>query len=168
MNNNKYNNNKGFSLVELLVIIAILGVVTSGTYLSFNAIYNSKVTTASKVVSTYTKSVRLNNMTKVQNKYIHIYLNDGQYYINIDNNKNIDTNVTEEKIGPPGMGVKYFTLSSSENTSGITITFNRSGQSEYYNASGSRIYNVKGLKFVNGTRSASIRIVEATGKTYME
>ena len=163
-------NNKGFSLIEVLVVMAILGIVSAGAVMSYKTIHNSKVSTASKVIGSYAKLVRMNNMSKVDMKYIHIYLKDSQYYVNVDNKKNIDTSVTKEKIGPAGMGVGYLvgTTDSVVATSGITITFNRSGQCEYYNVSTTKINNVRGLTFNNGTRSSTIRIVEATGKTYVK
>ena len=163
-------NNKGFSLVELLVIIAILGIVSTGAVMSYKAIYNAKVSTACGVVSSYTKSVRLNNMTKAEMKYIHIYENGGQHYVNVDGNLTIDTSIKKEKIGSAGMVIDYLgtsgTATGTVPSTGITITFNRSGQCEYYNSASTKINNITGLTFTNGTRTSTLRIVEATGKTY--
>lgn len=162
-------NNKGYSLVEIIIVMAIIGVVGSAGTISFRMIYNARVTTVARKVHSYCKTVRLNNMTKAQMKYIHIFKDssDGTYYINIDEQQNIDTSVKKEEIGNATLGVRYVVDSSSLSADEITIFFGRNGQCEVIDNAGNPISNVKQLKFTNGSRTAELNISTVTGKITM-
>ena len=61
-------NNKGFSLVELIVIILIMGILTTGAAMSFSVVYNADAERAAKkivsIMSTArTKALALNSDT---------------------------------------------------------------------------------------------------------
>ena len=160
-------NNKGFSLIELLIVIAVIAVVTSASTVTFQMIYNAKVSTAARKVQSYCKTVRLNNMTKAQLKYIHIFRDgSGEYYINIDENKSTDTSKKDEAIGNPSLAIKYVTASSSSVANNITIFFDRNGQCEILKGA-SRIDDVIQLRFTNGSRISNVNISKVTGKVTM-
>lgn len=68
MNNKCYGNNKGFSLVELIVIVLIMGVLVTGAAISFSVVYNAdEERAAKKIVSMMgearTKAIALNSDT---------------------------------------------------------------------------------------------------------
>ena len=66
-------NNKGFSLVELLIIMAVLGIASSAAFMGFNVIHNSNVNNSAGTVNSTLSSIRMNNMSKVNMQYLQIY-----------------------------------------------------------------------------------------------
>ena len=160
-------NNKGFSLVEILIVIAILAVVSSAGTISVKMIYNARVSTVARKVHSYCKTVRLNNMTKAKIKYIHIFMENGNYYINIDEQISINKSKTDEEIGNATLSVKYVTSSNIVSADNISIYFDRSGQCKVVDSSGTEISGVTGLRFSNGNRVSNLMISNVTGKVTM-
>ena len=165
-------NNKGYSLVEILIVICILAVVSSSATISFRLIYNSKVTTGARTLQTLCKTARLNNMTKEKLKYIHIFKKDGANYVYVDEQLNGNTTNKEEQIGSAQMSISYGTSGGTfkaiTNDKVLTIYFDRSGQCYMYDKSGVGINNVDTLGFTNGARTAIVNISRITGKVSME
>lgn len=60
---NKRINNKGFSLVELIVAVLILGIVSGGAIMGFSVVYNARVSAASKIVMSQMKKARSTAMS---------------------------------------------------------------------------------------------------------
>ena len=165
-------NNKGYSLIEIIIVVAIVAIVSSAGTASLNLIHNSKVSTAARTVNSYCKSVRLNNMTKKELKYIHVFKKNNSNYVYVDSNKSANLTKTEKEIGNTNLAIYYGSTSGSKsaitNDNVITITFDRSGQCQLLNKSGSIISTVDLLSFTNGKRSSDIIISKLTGKVTME
>ena len=84
-------NNKGFSLIELIVAVIILGVLSAGAVAGFSSVVNARVDSATDRVVNVLKQARTTalgmlNHTDSDNKtqiYARIYLENGNYYISI-------------------------------------------------------------------------------------
>ncbi len=166
------NNNKGYSLVEILIVIAILAVVTSAATVSFRLIHNTKVTTSARLIQSTAKTARLNNMTKQELKYIHILKKGGINYMYVDEVKEVDPSKAEKQLGNADMGVAYGpmggTVITLTNGRSFTLYFDRSGRCICYNNSGNPVDNVDGIVFSNGTRKSTVNISIITGKVSMD
>ncbi len=79
-------NNKGFSLVELIVVIAIMLVITTGAVVVFSNTSTQKVKTGTDMIASYLQSVMNINMTK-KDAYMEIYYDGKNYYVK-DNDGN--------------------------------------------------------------------------------
>lgn len=82
-------NNKGFSLVELIVAVLIMGIVAGGAVVSFSTIYNARVDSASSMVTNIMKQARqkalaLKNSTDTTKNetdvYAKFYVEGGDIY----------------------------------------------------------------------------------------
>ncbi|MBE5935125.1 MAG: prepilin-type N-terminal cleavage/methylation domain-containing protein [Lachnospiraceae bacterium] len=167
------NNNKGYSLVEIIIVIAILAVVTSGAGISFRLIYNTRVTTGARNIQSMCKAARLNNMTKQKLKYIHLFRRDGTYYVYVDDQLTGATSNMDEQIGSVDMGISYGPRSGGTtllaNNKVFTIYFDRSGKCYFYDAAGNMLSsNITRILFSNGKRQATVNISKITGKVTME
>ena len=166
------NNNKGYTLIEIIIVIAILAVVTSAATVSFRLIYNTRVTTSARTVQSIAKTARLNNMTKQKLKYIHLLKKDGLNYMYIDENLTTDMTKGDQQLGSTDMAIVYGpsdgTMIGLANNKAITIYFDRSGRCFTYNMSGAPLPDIDTLEFTNGTRTSTINISRITGKVSME
>ena len=66
-------NNKGFSLVELLIVMAILAILGSGAFMSFNVIHNANV-----------NFIHSDMLSKITSKYDILISNPPYLYENSD------------------------------------------------------------------------------------
>lgn len=164
-------NNKGFSLVELLIVIGILAIIGSGAFMSFNVIHNANVNNSAGTINSTLAAIRMNNMSKVQTQYLQIYRVGGDYYYRIDDKAKIDFNYRLRKLGTSSTNISYITTNSTRisDNHGISISFNRSGECKLYNSDGSlNSADLNGITFYNSTRNKSIRILPAIGKHYLD
>lgn len=164
-------NNKGYTLVELLVAIAIIGVVASVTVVGSKMARSANVANAANVVNSYMASIRMNNMSKVTMQYLHIYRYKDMDYYSIDNNKSIDFSDLENPIGNADSVIFYQTSGESTitNNNGITISYNRAGECKIYNKSGTLISDdLRSLTFASSRKTVIVRVLPAIGKSYID
>lgn len=164
-------NNKGFSLVELLIVMAILAIIGSGAFMSFNVIHNANVNNAAGTINSTLSAIRMNNMSKVQTQYLQIYRVGGYNYYRVDDKAKIDFNYKLHKLGTSSTNVSFITTNSIRITDncGISISFTRSGECKLYNKDGSlNSADLNGITIYNATRNKSIRILPAIGKHYLD
>ena len=67
-------NNKGFSLIEVIIAISIMAIVAGIGSLSFSAARKQDVVKTAKVVDSIMTQVRMDNMSKAKAEYMYIYI----------------------------------------------------------------------------------------------
>ena len=79
-------NNKGFTLVELIVVILVLGVVSGITALSINLIGSSSARQCATQMDALISKSRVSSLSHTEKIYINLYMLDGKvvgdYYEN--------------------------------------------------------------------------------------
>lgn len=131
------DNNKGFSLVELIIVIAIMCVLGVGTVATIGIINNAKVKSCAKSIYTSIGRVKTNTLAKegehsssdgvseYKNKF-EVYKNDkNQVFIR----ETVNGYAEEKMVGTNGVTVRYSKGGGSESTLGATpiaCTFDRS------------------------------------------
>lgn len=168
-------NNKGYSLVEIMVVIAVIGVVTSTTIVGTKMAKSANVSNSANVINSYMASIRLNNMSKVNMQYLHLYRYKDSDYYSIDNTKNVNTSKwnLENQLGNADSTVFYRTTGGEKalkNGDILTISYTRAGECKIYTGSGGTAssYDLKSLTFANTRKSVTIRVLPAIGKCYIE
>lgn len=166
-------NDKGFSLVELLVIIGMLAIISSGAFMGFNTIYNANVNNSASTINSTLSAVRMNNMSKIQVHYLHIYRVDGFNYYRVADKAKIDFDYKLHKLGSADTNVSYIIDKSNSiritDDNGISIGFERTGECKLYNKDGTdNSGDITGITFFNATRDKTIRILPTLGKHYMK
>lgn len=168
------SNNKGFSIVELVIVVAIMAIVVGVATLSFSIVTNRKVSKyADEIVSTMERA-RVLTLGKEQNAVECIISEDGdQYVARILQGGSV---ISERNIGKNNVSITvYFDNGSGVALSGITGKSPASTSSGlhfvYDRASGAFIkdVNVNGhyctkIEVSNGSRTAQIIPVGKTGK----
>ena len=179
------NNNKGYTLIELVVVLAILAIFIVFGITGLNYIFGTAVNSCAHDVKSAIGAVRINTMGKYEST-LHIYQGaDGyykqEYYKVVDPTGAVST--TWENDEPYKIGKSYLTLtyqtkggtSGTVDADGIWIGFDRgSGKERDVDASSSLPPGKAGAAdlfteiAVSGVKTVKVTIVPATGKIYIE
>lgn len=71
---------KGFTLVELIVVIAILGILAASTSVSISLISGRKARQAAHTIDSLLSQCRVSTLSGAKNPYLSIAETDGKYY----------------------------------------------------------------------------------------
>lgn len=115
-------NNRGFSFVEIIVVIAILAVISTGVIFAINNVGRAKSTECAKKIDAELKSVRLDNMSKDSSYYLVIYKDGGagDYYMKVSTDPTGDLAADKgNKIGSSDISISYTTASSTVDINGV-------------------------------------------------
>ena len=167
--NCKYNivhDQKGFSLVELVVVIAIMGVLAVGGLLSMSLVFGQNIKSCYKELESYLQQTRMMAMSRAD-ATLKIYTKvDGVYvYPSVENR--------EIKIGKVGISVSYHdTNGNTVDVTGATeleISFDRSSGAFKPISISSGVSNYCDMiKLTDGDRTYQLKLAPKTGKFYLD
>ena len=93
------HNNKGLSLVELIVVIAIMSVLSGIVYMGMaKNIFNTNVTQCTENMETIINKVRVNTMGRNEVTLRFYQDNDGRYFSETKVKKGFGTNASEDTV----------------------------------------------------------------------
>lgn len=162
---------RGFSLVELIVVIAIIGVLAGGTVTLISHIQYANTQRAVQAVSDMLNRTRITSMSRQGPQYLYIYRLDDGYYMKVCDSV-LDA-YDDSKLGSGGIKICSDSISISMNLSGgspvalqrrnqvIRVAYKRSGVLNTNIASGGS--NADQIIF-NGNGTFTIQIYANTGK----
>lgn len=102
------NKNRGITLIELIIVIAIISILSLGTALSIGLIGYGDAKSATGRITTVLARVRLENMTKKEQYYLVIYQKDNDYYLSIQTDEDsARIIVSEEKLDLKNGNISY-------------------------------------------------------------
>lgn len=163
-----FMNKKGFTFIEIILVMAILIIFASTTVLYMGHLRDINVKRAAEQVDTALDKLQVRAMSKAKTPYMYIYrLSDGCYMKVIDDDINsfdaskLDENGT--KIGGAAISVYKDDETTANQITGqklIKIVYNKS-------ADFSDNTNVSKIIF-KGNTTHTIRLVKDTGKHIMK
>ncbi len=167
-------NQKGMSLVEIIIVIAMIGILAGTSISMLSYIMMGNTQKAAKTVSTAIEKQQANTMSKAGVPYLYIYkLSDGYYMKTIidveiaDSNdtdfsqldssgtKLAGTNVTISKVDSAG------TAGDVTETDFIRVVYKKSG---VFDSSKTNVSQI----IIDGSGTYKITLIEATGKHILE
>lgn len=163
--------NAGFTLVELIVVVAILGIIVGGVAIGFSMLNKKNVDKAAKRVDVMMEKVRNWNMSKKDMKNLTIKKDSEGYHLFEGANEDSDGLL----LGS-GSNIEYVYVNSSspgtEHTSSFTkfdVIFQRSGAIKYKKESANldADVEVQGIRITNGSKTVNITLVADTGKHFI-
>lgn len=166
-------NNKGFSLIELIVTIAIMAVVTGGAVSLYSYLSTAKVRQCYTGINDELGVTRTNAMSKKGkwsvvvkfdgNKYYAVSMKDGKEFDKTELGKKGDFKLTYMKLPDGAAAATEVEITDSAST-WPTIMFN-SGSGSCLVVDG---YTVSEFKVSNPNLTKTVKLVKATGKHYVK
>ena len=161
-------NNKGFSLVELIVIIAIMAVFTTSVITYVGLIGNSQAKKCAKELSSSLSQTKVCAMSRSKAS-MTVYTDDKGVYV-----KYVQGNLEKtEKIGNKGVKVEYRTVRDSNVFTAVGNSVDSGIKIEFDRASGAckpmtgDVY-CYGFKVTAGKTSYIVNIEPLTGKVSIQ
>ena len=168
-------NNGGFSLVELIVIVLILGIVAATAIMSLSAMMRANTTKAAKELSAVLDKTRTMTMSQVDGSVaLHLYRDGkGQYCADIRPYSTTSGAVSEESdpvvlskgsLGFTARQSGSAAAAAAVDEAGIDIVFSKK--------TGKCIKNSTGDKYdavvISAAKTSTVYIVNNTGRNYIE
>ena len=155
--------NKGFTLIELIVVVTIMGIVAGLLGLSVSSINSTNAKRTSESINSLISKCRTGCLSREGNVYLVIYLDSdenivAEYYEN-------DVVVSKDTFTGKGTSVSYTTEISSTNTTlalegqPLTLSFSRGTGSEKPQSDGSYCTAIT----FSSNRTYTITLVPSTG-----
>lgn len=159
-------NHKGFSLVEMIIVIAVMGILAGASLTMMGHLRYANTEKAVELITSELSKQQVRSMTKAKTEkpYVYVYaLSDGYYMrTSTTNCSGFDSGVHNSdgiKLCNLSTDIYSVTAAGEDKLDGselIKIVYNRSG-------SFSPETNVTGIK-VDGAGTFNIRLITETGK----
>lgn len=172
-------NNKGFSLIELVVVIAIVAVLAGGSVLGIGSLAGWRVTNCASDIDSAMKNTRVNAMSK-SSAYMQIRCDsDGKYFL-------MESGKQEDSIAKGNVSIRYETdkgdVVDITDGSSLILSYNRSsgafmpiitnvagdGTYTFLTDSGGAYVYCRKIIVTNGRKTKTITLVKDTGKHTLE
>ena len=102
-------NQKGFSLVELIVVLAIMSVLTTVGLLSFSLVTGQSVRSCASDLESFISQTRIQAMSRADASLAIYVKNDGVYATLTASSNGTEFEIDTQKIGKSSITVKYTT-----------------------------------------------------------
>lgn len=164
---NKSRKENGFTLIEIIIVISILAILSSGFLYVMSSIRYADPLKAASLLNHTMEKVRIETMSKNERQYLYIYNIDGVTYYKISTNADYSIAALNASTG-------------TKLGKGIDISFKRSGGLEnklvdkdhiclyFTKSSGTFGSDFEYIKFVSISKKATLYCVKETGRRYIE
>ncbi len=175
--------NKGITLIELIVVIAILGILTGGIVLAFSIVRSADVQGCTQTLDTSLEKTKNECMTQMEQNFLVLYKssdsNHAGYYLgNVTKSDLATYSLTPEKdnkICSDAIQISVTLQTGTTidvSTTPVYFTFDRATGAFEYLYTGNIPTSVSeyptAITITNGTKTGIINLVQATGKHFIE
>lgn len=96
---NKSGKREGFSLVEMIIVVAVMGILIGGVALSYNLVRSVDTKGAAYDINNSLTDLKSKNMAGNKAVYMHLYRHNAAYYIAYSENETFTATDEAKKIG---------------------------------------------------------------------
>lgn len=177
--NNRSVKNAGFTLIEIIVVVAIIAIATAIGGLSINAVFTFDMKKGVQNINGALEKVKVEQMAKAGDSWLKLYADDDGIYLDIyENGIRLDNEFDDgNKIAKKTVSVTYTLSDATEHTldgTGIVLAFNRSDgsfataddaltRSGTQGTIGTGVY-YSSITLKSGDRSRTLTLYPNTGK----
>jgi len=160
---------RGVSLVELIVVLAIMGVLAGAGVSLFGTLTGAKLNEASDKITAALGRTRTEALSRSDAEFTLYQNANGKYYVDIYYSGNTGGTTITEEVGASQLSMSYSnsdgTTTVISGTNQLKIQFDRSTGAikSAYESNGSSIYT-KNIVISAGTRTKTITLYTLTGK----
>lgn len=105
--------NKGFSLVEFIIVVGIIAIVTSAAFYGFGYLSMADCKKCATRINSGLSTAKSKTMASVDPVNMFLYRYDGDYYIKYDTSDTITKDTDAEKVGNANITVKVNSVGGS-------------------------------------------------------
>ncbi len=162
-------NNRGFSLVELIVTIGIVSFLIAGFFIGFAILTNKSVEECSKKIQSKMENNRTTTMGKLSSS-LKFYVSDGK--IKVD--ETIDGNTSTSVVGDSSVAVTYDLKKGAVETNDVSlasqpliVSFDRASGSLKADGSGNYLTYIK-ISNSDGSKVITLKVDKLSGRISVE
>ncbi len=175
--------NKGVTLIELIVVVAILGVLIGGIALSLNIVNSTDINSCTQALDSSLEKTKNECMTKAEQQYLVLYKSADPdysgYYVGSTTETGLATYTnspkTDRRIGGAKLQISV-TLDSGTvidvTSNPVFVAFDRATGAFRYIVTGAPPYSTGSypvcITVSYGAKKSIINCVQATGKHFVE
>ena len=156
----KVKERDGFSLVEMIIIIAIVGILTGGIAISYNLVRSADVKGMAYDIDSSLTNLKSKNMGSNKQLFMHLYKQSGNYFIDYTKEESYTPSGEGESVGESGISLKY---DGKELTDGEVITIGIQKKDGAFSVGPEEIE-----VYDDNLNDYMVYLVKDTGKHYVE
>ena len=156
----KVKERDGFSLVEMIIIIAIVGILTGGIAISYNLVRSADVKGMAYDIDSSLTNLKSKNMGSSKQLFMHLYKQSGNYFIDYTKEESYTPSGEGVSVGESGISLKY---DGKELTDGEVITIGIQKKDGAFSVGPEEIE-----VYDDNVNDYMVYLVKDTGKHYVE
>lgn len=98
----KVKERDGFSLMEMIIVIAILGMITGGIAVTYNMVRSADVKGMAYDIDSSLTNLKSKNMGSNKQLFMHLYKQSGNYFIYYTEEESYTPSGEGESVGESG------------------------------------------------------------------
>ena len=103
---NQYKNREGFSLVELIIVIALMGILVGLSTYGYGYLKLADAKGLANGINSGLSELKSESMAKNKPVYMHLYEKDGSYFIYYSADSSCDVDQGGKNLGSSNMSIK--------------------------------------------------------------
>lgn len=156
----KVKERDGFFLMEMIIVIAILGMITGGIAVTYNMVRSADVKGMAYDIDSSLTNLKSKNMGSNKQLFMHLYKQSGNYFIDYTEEESYTPSGEGESVGESGISLKY---DGKELTDGGVITIGIQKKDGAFSVGPEEIE-----VYDNNVNDYMVYLVKDTGKHYVE
>ena len=156
----KVKERDGFSLMEMIIVIAILGMITGGIAVTYNMVRSADVKGMAYDIDSSLTNLKSKNMGSNKQLFMHLYKQSGNYFIDYTEEESYTPSGEGESVGKSGISLKY---DGKELTDGEVITIGIQKKDGAFSVGPEEIE-----VYDDNVNDYMVYLVKDTGKHYVE
>lgn len=165
MKNSIIKDNRGISMVEMIVIILIIGILSTATIISVGSVHRMNALSCASNINMLLEQTRLRTMSKENGAIsLVIYIKDKNYYAAVVTTNGDKRVLSDETLlGSEGLNIEF------KENNGYIRTINSNDEYEIKFVKGSGAFDTTLNEIIiNGQKKVSVLLVKETGRSYIE